>query len=206
MINLAALGICAALGMNLLVQFGLGLGLLGTEDSGDSQAEPGDKRHSLPGALILFAALFLLWVFFTYVLNPLRIGFYWYLLLYPLSAAFMRGLEWLFHRGFFRRGRFGKLFSRFAAPGSFPAGWTELLPLGLLITLHLALSPLEALYLALCFSLGLQFSLVILRELHRRSRFEAIPPFLRGNPLALISLGLLSMIFISASIMLFQLP
>jgi Na+-translocating ferredoxin:NAD+ oxidoreductase RnfA subunit len=205
MISLAALGICAALGMNLLAQFGLGLGLLAIEDSGPSHEEPGDKQHSLPGALILFAALFLLWVFFTYVLNPLGIGFYWYLLLYPISAALMRGLEWLFHRGFFQRGRFRKLLSRFTTP-AFPAGWTELLPLGLLISLHLALSPLEALFLALCFSLGLHFSLVILRELHRRSRFEAIPPFLRGNPLALISLGLLSMIFISASIMLFQLP
>jgi Na+-translocating ferredoxin:NAD+ oxidoreductase RnfA subunit len=196
MMTLAALGICAALGMNLMIQFGLGLGLLAADDGGG--VEEGNDTRSLPGALILFAALFLLWVLFTYVLYPLRTGLYWYLLLYPLSAALMRGLEWVL-------GRNTRLFPRLKIPDSFPAGWTELLPLGLLISLHLALHPLEALFLSLCFSLGLQFSLVILREIRRRSRFEAIPPFLWGNPLALISLGLLSMICISASIILFNL-
>jgi Na+-translocating ferredoxin:NAD+ oxidoreductase RnfA subunit len=197
MMTLAALGICAALGMNLLVQFGLGLGLLAAESGG---AEEGNGTQSPMEALVLCAALFLLWILFTYILYPLRTGLYWYLLLYPLSAALMRGLEWVLGRGGVAR-----LFPRLKVPGPFPAGWTELLPLGLLISLHLALSPLEALFLSLCFSLGLQFSLVVLREIRRRSRFEAIPPFLWGNPLALISLGLLSMICISASLILFHL-
>jgi Na+-translocating ferredoxin:NAD+ oxidoreductase RnfA subunit len=197
MMTLAALGICAALGMNLMVQFGLGLGLLAADDGG---MEEGNDTRSLPRAPILCTALFLLWMLFTYVLYPLRTGLYWYLLLYPLSAALMRGLEWVLSREGVTR-----LFPRLKIPGSFPAGWTELLLLGLLISLHLALRPLEALLLSLCFSLGSQFSLVVLREIRRRSRFEAIPPFLWGNPLALISLGLLSMICISASIILFNL-
>jgi Na+-translocating ferredoxin:NAD+ oxidoreductase RnfA subunit len=209
MISLAALGMCAALGMNLLVQFGLGLGLLAAEDgNGREDGGPGDTDRvngpepgepSPLGPPVLCAALFLLWLLFSFILSPLRTGWYWYLLLYPLSTALMRGLEWLLNRSGVRR-----LCPRLGLPGSFPSGWTELLPLGLLISLHLALGPLEALVLSLGFSLGLQGSLAILREIRRRSRFEAVPPFLRGNPLALISLGLLSMICMAASLILFN--
>jgi electron transport complex protein RnfA len=217
MIRLAALGICASLAMNLLVQFGLGLGTLMENRPGD---RIGDKTGERTGdrtkdrmeqsrdsyslqSLFFFISLFFLWLLFSYILSPLGPDFYWYLLIYPLSAALIRGLEALGSRekvkSFFTR-RLG---------GSFrvllPRCWTEFLVLGLLISLHLAQGPLEALILALCFSLGLGFSLAVLREISRRSRFEAVPPFLRGSPLALISLGLLSLIFSSASIMFFNL-
>jgi electron transport complex protein RnfA len=191
MINLAILGICASLAMNLLVQFGQGLGIL----AGD-EAE-GGSSFCVQG-LIFFVSLFFLWLLFTYVLAPLGLDFYWYLLLYPLSAALIWGIGWVSRKG---RGFF--LFR--SSPRSCPLIRAEFLALGLLISLHLALNPLEALFLALCFSLGLVFSLVVLREIDRRSRFEAAPPFLRGSPLALISLGLLSLIFSAASIMFFNL-
>jgi electron transport complex protein RnfA len=201
MIRLAALGICASLGMNLLVQFGLGLGILA--DNGEDHP-PG---FCCIWGLIFFIGLFFLWLLFTCIFAPLGLGFYWYLLLYPLSAALMRAFEvlgsWEGIRKFFplRPG------ARQFPPSLFlqPKGWVEFLVLGLLISLHLALNPLEALFLAFCFSLGLAFSLAVLREIGRRSRFEAVPPFLRGSPLALISLGLLSLIFGSASIMFFNL-
>jgi electron transport complex protein RnfA len=197
MIILVAMGVCAALGMNLLVQFGLGLGLLAEEEA---EGGPGRGEPFPLGAPVLCAALFLLWLFFTFVLSPLRTGWYWYLLLYPLSAALLRGLERLLGGSGLRR-----IFPRLRFSGSFPPGWTELLSLGLLTSLHLALGPLEALVLALGFSLGLQGSLAALREIRRRSRFEAVPPFLRGKPLDLISLGLLSMICMAASLILFNL-
>jgi electron transport complex protein RnfA len=195
MIRLAALGICASLAMNLMVQFGLGLGLL----AGGGEDRPPAPRF--PWAAAFFISLFFLWLFFTYALTPLGLGFYWYLLLYPLSAAAVRGFEMLGSWGgpkFFPRA-----FRQF--PLLKPPGWTEFLCLGLLISLHLALSPLEALFLAFCFTLGLLFSLTVLQEILRRSRFEAVPPFLRGSPLALISLGLLSLIFSSVSIVFFNL-
>lgn len=194
MISLAALGICASLAMNLLVQFGLGLGFV-AEDGRDRSRD----SYALP-ALIFFFSLFFLWLFFTYIVAPLGPGFYWYLLLYPLSAALLRGLEALAAR------KMPEFLSRLGRPFPvLPRCWVEFLVLGLLISLHLALRPLEALVLALSFSLGLGFSLAALREISRRSRFEAVPPFLRGSPLALISLGLLSMIFSFASVMFFNL-
>jgi electron transport complex protein RnfA len=197
MIRLAALGICASLAMNLLVQFGLGLGIL-TEERTDGGGDSSGLQ-----SLIFFISLFFLWLLFTYILSPLGPDFYWYLLLYPLSAALIRGLEALGSWG-----RVKSLLSRRRGGSSrvlLPRIWVEFLVLGLLVALHLALSPLEALLLALCFSLGLGFSLAVLREISRRSRFEAVPPFLRGSPLALISLGLLSLIFSFASIMFFNL-
>ncbi|MDR3172976.1 MAG: hypothetical protein LBU19_01885 [Treponema sp.] len=197
MIQLAALGICASLAMNLLVQFGLGLGIL-SDDDGE------DPFFCYIWTLIFFVSLFFLWILFTYVLAPLGLGFYWYFLLYPVSAALIRGFEILGSKE-----KLAKFLLRSGRPwaSSFhrPRGWLEFLSLGLLISLHLALNPLEALFLALWFSLGMVFSLVVLREIDRRSRFEAVHPFLRGSPLALISLGLLALIFSSASIMFFNL-
>ncbi|MDR1444603.1 MAG: hypothetical protein LBI94_06965 [Treponema sp.] len=198
MIRLAILGVCASLAMNLLTQFGLGLAVA------RRGKEPEDNCRLFPPAFLgLFVSLFLLWVFFTYILSPLGPGLYWYLLLYPLSAALIKGLEYL-------SGKTGRGKTPFKAGFplplfAFPPGWAEFLPFGLLISLHLAPRPPEALVLALGFSLGLCLSLGILREIRRRSQFETVPSFLRGGPLTLISLGLLSLIFSSASIMFFNL-
>ncbi|MDR1024894.1 MAG: hypothetical protein LBL56_04145 [Treponema sp.] len=205
MIRLAILGICASLAMNLLTQFGLGLTLAGARDG----ENPKENFRLFPPAFLGFsAALFLLWLFFTYILSLLNPGLYWYLLLYPLSTALTKGLDRL-------PGKIGRIGPgrKWSSPGagipvsflSFPRGWGEFLPFGLLISLHLALQPPEALVLALGFSLGLCLSLGIIREIQRRSQFEAVPSFLRGSPLTLISLGLLSLIFSSASILFFNL-
>jgi electron transport complex protein RnfA len=202
MIRLAILGICASLAMNLLTQFGLGLSLAGVRDG----ENPEENFKLSPQAFLgFFASLFLLWLFFTYILNLLNPGLYWYLLLYPLSTALTKGLD-----GLFGRIGSGRSWSSFGAGipvsfFSFPRGWAEFLPFGLLISLHLALRPPEALVLALGFSLGLCLCLGIIREIRRRSQFEAVPPLLRGGPLTLISLGLLSLIFSSASILFFNL-
>jgi electron transport complex protein RnfA len=198
MILLAALGVCASLAMNLLVQFGLGLGILADRDAGLGPGLSGafSRKSALMGAALLTIALFFLWIFFTYVLAPLGIGFYWYLLLYPLSVALMKGLEQLYKR--FLPGSAGAFFP-------LPSGSTEFLPLGRLISLHLALHPHEALVLALCLSLGVYLSLMFLQVIRRRSSLEAVPPFLRHTPLSLLSLGLLSLIFTAASLMFFNL-
>jgi electron transport complex protein RnfA len=200
-IRLAILGVCASFAMNLLTQFGLGLSSLAGASGGEGLE---NTRVSPPVFLGLSGFLFFLWVLFSYVIIPLSPGPAWYLLLYPLCAVPLKGLDCLFIRAA-ASGR-GRFLLGVKPPVSFcPPVWAEFLPLALLISLHLAPRPLEALVLALGFNLGLCLSLVILREIHRRSRFEAVPPFLRGGPLALISLGLLSLIFTSASIMFFNL-
>jgi electron transport complex protein RnfA len=74
-----------------------------------------------------------------------------------------------------------------------------LVPVSLLITLALADTFAGAAVLALFFALGNLMAIIILNEIRRRSSLEWVPRFLRGSPLILISMGLLSLIFASAA-------
>jgi electron transport complex protein RnfA len=69
----------------------------------------------------------------------------------------------------------------------------------LFLSLRLAVSLEDALVLSLGFSLGALAAALILREISKRSSLEAVPGTFRGAPLALISMGLLSLIFSSVS-------
>jgi electron transport complex protein RnfA len=74
----------------------------------------------------------------------------------------------------------------------------------LFVTLNLAESFFDAALLALGFALGILASLLILAEIRRRASMEEVPRFLRGSPLVLVSMGLLSLIFSSAAAILFR--
>jgi electron transport complex protein RnfA len=74
----------------------------------------------------------------------------------------------------------------------------------LFITLNVAGGFLEAVILALFFSAGIALAVLIINEIRLRSEMEAVPQFLRGSPLILIAMGLLSMIFSSAALMLYR--
>ena len=74
----------------------------------------------------------------------------------------------------------------------------------LFVTLNLSNNLAEAVVLSFGFTAGFLLSLLILGEIQRRSEMEAVPWFLRGRSLALISMGLLSLIFGSAAIILFR--
>jgi Na+-translocating ferredoxin:NAD+ oxidoreductase RnfA subunit len=52
--------------------------------------------------------------------------------------------------------------------------------------------------------LGIGVVLIITGEIRRRSVMEAVPPLFRNGPLALIAMGLLSLIFSSAAMMLYK--
>jgi electron transport complex protein RnfA len=63
-----------------------------------------------------------------------------------------------------------------------------------LITLTLSPSLAGSLVLALFFALGNLAAIIILNEVRRRSTLEWAPRFLRGSPLILVSIGLLSLV------------
>jgi electron transport complex protein RnfA len=182
-VQLAALAVFSSLSMNLLLQCGLGM---------RRAVQEGGKPLPFAQMGLLALAVLVLWVFFSYL--P-ALGFFTYLLLFPLSVLVYAGLEGLFFR----------LFLKQPPPGP-PAcvSCDGLTAAALFLTLHLASGFVEATVLALGFALGLLLSLLILEEIRRRSRMEAVPPFLQGSPLALISLGLLSLIFSSAALMLYH--
>jgi electron transport complex protein RnfA len=85
-----------------------------------------------------------------------------------------------------------KVFSAFTA-------YDGLAPVSLLITFTIAGSFIGAFVLALFFVVGNLAAMLALNEIRRRSNLESVPLFLRGSPLILISMGLLSLVSASAA-------
>jgi electron transport complex protein RnfA len=181
--QLAALAVFSSLAMNLLLHCGLGMREAAREE---------DKRLAFLQAGLVFVPVFFLWAVFSYVLF---LGFFAYLLLFPLSALVYAGLERLLFQAVLKRDAPG-----IPAPG-FSGG---ICAAALFLTLHLASGIIEALVLSLGFACGVLFSRLILAEVRRRSRLEAVPRFLRGSPLTLIAMGLLSLIFSSAALIFYR--
>jgi electron transport complex protein RnfA len=180
--QLAALAVFSSLAMNLLLQCGLGM----------REAVREDARLAFLQAGLIFVPAFLLWLFFSYVFFP---GFFTYLLLFPLNALVYAGLERLLFQAVLKRE------NREAQAPGFSSGLSAA---ALFLTLHLASGFAEALVLSLGFALGFLLSRLILAEIRRRSEMEAVPRFLRGSPLMLISMSLLSLIFSSAALIFFR--
>jgi electron transport complex protein RnfA len=100
---------------------------------------------------------------------------------------------------------FGRIIQKKTSPGTGTVACCDgLTAAALFLSLHLASGFIEAAVLAFGFAFGILLALLILGEIHRRSEMEAVPRFLRGSPLALISMGLLSLIFSSAALMFFK--
>jgi len=133
--------------------------------------------------------------------TPLWRGFSVYFLLFPLSALVCKGLEILIDEVFPiilpGLGKTKKVFSAFTA-------YDGLVPISLIITLAVANNFASAFVAALSFTVGNLVAMLILNEIRRRSTLEKVPHFLRGSPLVLISMGLLSLIFTSAAALFFK--
>jgi electron transport complex protein RnfA len=216
--SLAALAVFSGLSLNLLLHFGLGIrDIINVAGQESSPAEY--KREwggiASPGWIVLFVVPFVLWLVFTYVLIPSAFGFLESFLLLPATLALSAASELIFAY-FFPGGKITlnpsarpprppfALRSLIENPGFEKALFSSsscngLALASLFLTLRLALTPAEALALTLGFSLGVLLSAMILREISRRSSLEAVPELLRGAPLALISMGLLSLVFSSLS-------
>lgn len=189
MIPLAALAVFSGLSLNLLLQFALGT----AGPAGDFP--PRNKRELPLGQLcILFLSIVVLWAALTYALPSNWRGFSEYFLLFPLSALACKGLELLGERVFTnsKLGAFKKMYSANTA-------YEGLVPVALLLTLAVAADFSGAIVLALFFSLGNLAAILILNEIRRRSTLEWVPAYLRGSPLILISMGLLSLVFGTAA-------
>ena len=218
MSSLAALAVFSGLSLNLLLQFGLGIReLVDLADSGS--ISPAHEREwggiAAPGWIVVFLTALVLWFFFTGVLTSPAFGFLESFLLLPatllVSTALNLVFAWLFPEGKITLHPELRLrppsfaFRRLVESASLGGGLlggsscNGLALASLFMTLRLALKVAEALALTLGFSLGALLSAIILREIKRRSSLEAVPESLRGAPLILISMGLLSLIFSSVS-------
>jgi len=193
MASLAGLAIFSGLSLNLLLQFAIGV----ADNSGEAHHRTDDERK-LPFIQlgILFVSVSFLWTFFNNILPVFWNGFLELFLYFPLSALVCMGLELLGERviaRFFPKSRgIKKNYSAFTA-------YDGLVPASLMITSAAAWNFGAAFVLALFFAVGNLTAILILNEIRRRSALEWIPRFLRGSPLLLVSMGLLSAIFASAA-------
>jgi electron transport complex protein RnfA len=184
-----ALGIFSGLALNLLVQCGLGMADI-------ASGKESRNRFPLLQICILFMTIVFLWLIFPVFFFIFGSGYFAYIVLFPLSALVCYGLEAVGMK-VFRKKDPCVLFNSYT-------GYDGLAAASVFITVNTASDFSGALFLAAGFSLGILAAVLILREVRRRSVIEAVPRFLRGSPLILISMGLLSLIFSSAAILFFQ--
>ncbi|MDR1215612.1 MAG: hypothetical protein LBK25_02915 [Treponema sp.] len=185
------LAVSASLAFNLVVQFGLGV-----RELTDKKAAP------LPflQAGVLFVSVWLLWAVFTYVLIPFLSIFFCYILFFPFCSIACIGLEKLADRlqqKIFPKMEAAKVFSPLSAYGGITL-------LSFILTIHIAGTFLEAFVVSLSFAGGMLFSILILNEIRKKASMEAVPAFLQGKPLMLISMGFLSLIFTTSAVLLFN--
>jgi electron transport complex protein RnfA len=190
MMPLAGLAIFSGLSLNLLLQFALG-----TKDIAGDRT---DAKKEVPVIQIgfLFLSVFFLWILFNRIMPVFWRGFSVYFLYFPVSALVCIGLEFMAQKVL------PKINPK--APGmkkkySSYTAYDGLVPAALVITLLAAGTFAGAFVLSLFFAIGNLVSMLILNEIRRRSVMEWVPRYLRGSPLTLISMGLLSLIFTSAA-------
>ncbi|MCL2809519.1 MAG: hypothetical protein FWD24_05580 [Treponema sp.] len=144
---------------------------------------------------IIFFTIILLWFFFSKVLLSIASGLFIYILLFPVSAIIYDALEYII---------FNFLVKKDAKSDSiinFPGGITAV---AVFICINITGSIFFTIVLSLGFVSGIFLINLIIREIRRRAALEAVPVFLRGKPLVLVSMGLISLVFTTASLLLFR--
>lgn len=201
MISLAGLAVFSGLSLNLLLQFALGTaGAAADVSHGDNAV----RKIPFAQIVILFLSLTVLWVFFAYVLPVRWRGFSEYFLFFPLSALVCMGSEFVCERILCRivpklfpqrEPRFSGIEKTFSAVSAYDG----LVPAALFIMTFTAERFADAAVLSMFFTVGNLFAMLSLNEIRRRSAMEQVPQYLRGSPLILISMGLLSLISAAAA-------
>jgi electron transport complex protein RnfA len=188
MVYIAGLAVFSGLSLNLLLQFALG-----TAGAASDTGYKANAKRELPliQFCIIFVSIIFLWIFFKYFLPAFWRGFSVYFLFYPLSAMVCMGFELFVERVlprvFSKLKGIRKSFSAITA-------YDGLVPASLIITFIVADAFADVLVIALFFVVGNLTAMFTLNEIARRSSLERVPKHLRGTPLVLVSMGLLSLI------------
>jgi electron transport complex protein RnfA len=187
-IPLIVLMIFSAFTMNLVLQCALGI-------KGASESVNPGRIVNLIRLGIIFISIVLLWVLFSRLIPLVISGIFVYVILFPVSFMVYDALEYLFFQYVLKQDTQDECYI------CFPGGITAA---AVFICMNIAGSFLQTLVLAFGFVLGTYIVLIIIGEIRRRAVLEAVPEFLRGKPLVLISMGMLSLVFSSASLLLFN--
>lgn len=146
-------------------------------------------------SIIVFVCIVFLWFILSKGLYSLASGLFIYVLIFPVSAMVYGGFEYIVFRYILKKD--AKNESIFSFPGGITA-------VAVFVCINIANNILETLALSIGFTAGMLLVYLIIIEIRRRAALEAVPFFLRGKPLVLIAMGLLSLIFYTASLLLFR--
>jgi len=174
--------------INLVLQ--CGLGIRGVADSKSSF-----NLSALIKISLMFLSIIFLWFFFAKVIYSLIQGVFIYIILFPVSVLVYEGLEYLIWRFLLKKDEEDVSFISFASGITAAA---------VFICINLSNSFTETVILSFGFSSGILIVNLTIREIRRRAALEAVPVSLRGKPLVLIAMGLLSLILTTSSLLLFN--
>jgi Na+-translocating ferredoxin:NAD+ oxidoreductase RnfA subunit len=188
--TIAVLCVFAVFALNLTAHLGV---------AGAGACAAANERTPIPyynlGAFVL--SVFLLWFISFYFLLPLCGDFLVFVLVVPLSVLCCLAFEALRKQVLPDMESGAPFFDPFTA-------YDGMVPLSLILTLLLADGVGQALALILGEGVGVLLLILILREIGRRAAIENVPKPARGNPVILVSMGLLSLIFGAAALVCFR--
>jgi electron transport complex protein RnfA len=181
--NFITLFVFSFFSFNLVLEFGLG-----AREIFENQ-KPAISSLLFQWA-IMCITVFTSWLFFTYILSPLSLGFLEYFMLFPITVFLIFCFEKLFSL---------LLSGRISQNGMFSiySSYSGLVLTALILTLRFADTASDALVLSFCFSFGVFFAITLLRMIKLRGKNEKIPLILTEQPLLLLSMALLSLVFSS---------
>ena len=190
--SLLLLFIYSGFTINLILQCGLGI-------KGVVESKNPFGISILIKSLVIFFTVVLLWLFFSKIVYSILPGLFIYVILFPVSSLVYEGVEYLIFKYLFRKKTDNPQEEK--SLYNFHGGITAV---SVFLCINLANNFLETVVLSLGFTSGLFFVNLIIREIRRRAAFEAVPVFLRGKPLILVTMGMLSLVFTTASFLLFR--
>ena len=187
--------IYSAFTINLLLQCGLGIiGAVETSSNNSKWREPLDLKTLIKSCIIFFSVI-ILWFLFARVFYSILPGVYLYVLLFPVSSIVYDVMEYVIFRYVVKKENQSERMINF---------YGGITAVAAFLCINIAKNILETIVLSLGFTIGIFFVKLIIREIRRRAALEAVPLFLRGKPLVLITMGMLSLIFTTASFLLFR--
>jgi Na+-translocating ferredoxin:NAD+ oxidoreductase subunit A len=177
--------IFSAFTMNLTLQ--CALGIKGAAFSGNC-----GRKTSFIRLLIIFISVILLWFLFSKMHNSIFSGMLVFIIMFPVSYMIYSGLEYIVFKYLFKENMENESFI------SFPEGITAV---AVFICLNIANGFHEVFLLSFGFTAGILLVIIIISEIKKRSELEAVPRFMRGTPLVLVTMGMLSLIFSAGSLL-----
>jgi len=180
--------IFSALTLNLTLQCALGI-------KGASESKNPVSTAIFAKLGIIFFACLLLWLLFFKIIPSIMTGVFIYVLLFPVSFIVYDAMEYFIFHYIMKKDPKGE------CSITFPGGITAA---AVFICVNTADSFSKAIALSFGFAAGIFLVYVIIGEIRQRAALEKVPQFLRGKPLVLISMGMLSLIFSAVSLLFFR--